>query len=273
MKLNRTTIVILSVAILCILGWVVIIHNIQERLYSRNLIAAIEENDHEKLEELLGKNGNIDAVPFSSFHAFFLEIFNDPPLFYAIRNGDVESVQLLLEHGANANIVLDDYYPLMVAAQSLKIERFEIANLLIDYSADINKEDKWGNTPVQYFVIGYNRNDDYESGYALFIRFVSINAIPSNNQEFYYGNYLLYAVSTNNTEIVDYLIENYDYNMNSMGRDGTTALIRATQYNAILVVEYLIENGVDTTYTDNFGKTAYDYAVEKGFIEIINLLE
>lgn len=254
-------------------GIFTVISNIRDRVYSRNLIAAIEASDYIELEELLEKKGNVDAVPYSGFHSFFLEIFNDPPIFYAIRNGDTESVKLLLEHGANPNLSSDGYTPLNEALQSKNIERFDIANLLLDYGADVDLDDRWGVKPVLYFTQGYNRNDDYTKGYALFLRFLSLGTIPENSQEFTYGNYLLYAVTTNNVLIVDYLLNTMNYDIHSTGKNGASTLIRATQYNAILVVQYLIENGVDIFYSDSFNKTAYDYAVEKNFTEIMGLLD
>jgi uncharacterized protein len=255
-------------------GVSIVISNVKDRIYSGNLIDAINENDHEKLEYFLNKKADVNATPYSVFQSFFLEIFNDPPLFYAIRSGDVESVRLLLEHGADPNIItIDGYTPLEATAQSLNIERFDIANILLDYNADVDFIDQWGNKPALYFVVGYNRNDNYTKGYELFLRFLSLDAIPDSSQEFYYGNYLLYAVSTNNVLIVDYLINFMNYDMLSIGKDGASALIRAVQYKAVLVVEYLIENGADVSYQDSFNKSALDYAVEKNFIDMISLLE
>ena len=247
--------------------------NFSERAYSRDLIQAIEESNYDKLEELLEKNGNINAKPYSDFHAFFLEIYNDPPIFYAIRKGDINSVRLLLEHDAKVNIVSDHYTPLMETAQSIKIERFEIANLLLDYGADISFVDKRGNTPVLQFNVNHNSEDDYNSGYGLFLRFVSLDVIPNCSQQFTYGNFLLYAVTTNNVLIVDYLINSMNYDLHSIGKDGVSALIRATQYNATLVVEYLVQEGVDSSYRDGLNKSAYDYAVEENYTEIMNILE
>ncbi|HPG42352.1 MAG TPA: ankyrin repeat domain-containing protein [Acholeplasmataceae bacterium] len=250
-----------------------IVHHLSNRVYSRDLIEAIEESDYEKLSILLDKKGNIDAKPYSTFQSFFLEIFNDPPLFYAVREGDAESVRLLLEHGADANMISDDYSPLMEASNSLKIERFEIAHLLLDYGADINFVDKWGNTPVLLFNFNHNSKDNYDDAYTLFLRFVSLGVIPDSSQGFTYGNFLLYAVTTNNVLIVDYLIHSMSYDIHSIGKDGASALIRATQYHAVLVVEYLIENGVDISYRDGFNKSAYDYAVEYNYTEIISILQ
>ena len=51
--------------------WLVIISSINSRIYSRNLISAIDESNYARLEELLDKKGNVDAKPYSNFHAFF----------------------------------------------------------------------------------------------------------------------------------------------------------------------------------------------------------
>lgn len=144
---------------------------------------------------------------------------------------------------------------------------------MLDYHADVDYINKREKHTILYFTVGYNRHDDYAKGYELFLRFLSLNAVPDSSQEFTYGNFLLYAVTTNNVLIVDYLINSMNYDLHSIGKDGVSALIRATQYNATLVVEYLVQEGADISYRDGFNKSAYDYAVEKNYAEIISILE
>ncbi len=43
-------------------------------------------------------------------------------------------------------------------------------------------------------------------------------------------------------------------------------------YNKVNVVELLLKNGADIAIKDNDDKTAYDYAKEKGFDAILNIL-
>lgn len=38
------------------------------------------------------------------------------------------------------------------------------------------------------------------------------------------------------------------------------------------IIEILLKNGADTSITDCYGKTAYDYAVEKGYTEIAEMI-
>ena len=43
-------------------------------------------------------------------------------------------------------------------------------------------------------------------------------------------------------------------------------------YNKVESVKLLVERNADINIKDNQGKTALDYAQEKGFIEIVDLL-
>jgi hypothetical protein len=52
-----------------------------------------------------------------------------------------------------------------------------------------------------------------------------------------------------------------------------TALVFATQYNQRATVETLLKHNADKTIKDNESKVALDYAEEKGFNDIIKLLQ
>jgi ankyrin repeat protein len=75
-----------------------------------------------------------------------------------------------------------------------------------------------------------------------------------------------------NETLVRLLIDNGAH-INAQNNLGTTPLIFATMYNKRTSVILLLEKGADKTITDNEGKTALDYASEKGFDEIVGLLE
>jgi len=64
-------VIIMTSLLLSGVCWFLIINSIANRLYTRNLIEAIDESNYDRLEELLDKNGNIDAKPYNNFHAFF----------------------------------------------------------------------------------------------------------------------------------------------------------------------------------------------------------
>ncbi len=86
------------------------------------------------------------------------------------------------------------------------------------------------------------------------------------------GNTALIGVCfKGNLSIANHLIE-HGADINAQNSKGITPLIFATMYNKVNVVELLLKNGADIAIKDNDDKTAYDYAKEKGFDAILNIL-
>ncbi|MDD7886150.1 ankyrin repeat domain-containing protein [Flavivirga sp. 57AJ16] len=54
---------------------------------------------------------------------------------------------------------------------------------------------------------------------------------------------------------------------------GRNGIIYACMYNQAQIVGLLLKHGVDRAIKDSEGKTALDYANEKGFADIEKLLE
>lgn len=85
------------------------------------------------------------------------------------------------------------------------------------------------------------------------------------------------ACIVGNYDIVKLLIDNgADCNLVWKGIEGSkTPLMRAVIYEqetAIDIVELLLESGADKNLRDNSGKTAYDYALQNGNLELAELL-
>ena len=72
--------------------------------------------------------------------------------------------------------------------------------------------------------------------------------------------------------VVRYLLENGYFTVDERDPRGNTALIVAAQNNQIEIAQLLLDRGASKSITDGSGKTAYDYAVEKGYEEIARLL-
>ena len=69
-----------------------------------------------------------------------------------------------------------------------------------------------------------------------------------------------------------YFIDNGIYNINRIvADDGSTSLIQAVHGDSYDTCKLLIEYGADVSIVDKNGKTAYDYAVESGNQQIIEL--
>lgn len=87
------------------------------------------------------------------------------------------------------------------------------------------------------------------------------------------GNTALIGVSfKGNIELMTCLIEN-GANINAINNNGTSSLIFTAMYNKEASAAFLLQHKPDKTIQDNLGKTALDYAKEKGFTNIVKLLD
>ena len=112
-------------------------HPGNENIY---LYMAAQEGNYQNVERLLA-NG---ASPNS-----FLKFNSVTSLAIASQNGFFDIVKLLVENGADVNLTKDGYTPLYRAVQE---ERYNIAQYLIDKSADINYVQANGLTSLFYAV-------------------------------------------------------------------------------------------------------------------------
>jgi ankyrin len=68
------------------------------------------------------------------------------PLHYAVFNGDADSVELLLEHGADVNAIAGNgWTPLHIACAS---GREALVDLLLENGADVNAMTEAGDSPL-----------------------------------------------------------------------------------------------------------------------------
>ena len=83
---------------------------------------------------------------------------------------------------------------------------------------------------------------------------------------------LMIAADIGSLEITKSLLDKFN-NINETNHYGETALIRATLRGHQDVVTYLIEKGADKTKRDQLNKSAFDWAKEKKYKELSNLLK
>ena len=160
---------------------------------------------------------------------------SDSPLTLAIRNKNTAMVQLLLELGANPNGIqgITNGSPLRSA---LQVQDDAIAQILIDAGAQADYTDRF-------------------------------------NQSVLHS-----AVCVNSPQIIALLIaRGADVNRrcNVNGRH-TTPLINAIRYRkteCAEIIRLLLEAGANPSVKDAAGKTALDYAEEKGYTATIQLLK
>ena len=222
---------------------------------SQKLIEAIEKQDFQKVSALLesGTDPNKLSGPTNRIFNSFAEYSPQSPLSVACSTGNLEIVRLLISHGATAAYQEGTgWSPLVSTLFYYQPNDLEIVQLLLENGADMSQK---------------------ESGYLPV--FHATQMIPKvydakmNNGTVFCTEYDE-ETAKGIVEIVKLLMGEFD--VNDQTDTKTTLLMNACANGNYALVEYLLSIGADTTLTDDNGKTAYDIAFEKGYIEIAELV-
>ena len=207
-------------------------------------------------------------------------------LFYAVNaNNSLELVKVLLNSGANPNIVYSDpdEGSFTILDRSLYYNNFEIFKTLVENGANINKVNDRGE-PLIVDAIRRERFDIVEylvdKGIDPTMKYTDYRNIPFS--------LLAAAVNNNDTKIAEYLIDkgadvntkaiidNYmengmtsNYKDNS--KEAVNLIFAAIENGNTSLVKLLIEKGADTTVVNKEKKTVFDIAKEKGYDDILAL--
>jgi len=158
------------------------------------------------------------------------------PLHGAAFNGHKEMAQILLQNGANPNLVADGgrRTPLYAAVYE---NRLEVARLLIESGADANASDENGYTALHRAA---------NNGHKEIVELLIENGADVN-------------VSTQTRNI-------WGFNI------GTTPLHKASEEGHIDVAKLLIDGGANPEVEDEHERTPLHYAVIGGYEDVIQLL-
>ena len=272
LKVVLSIILVSSVIYLSIIGYQ---HYDYNQGYAQALIRAIHDFDDEALNKLLENPKNIDSTP-KKLGIFILDDWNRNPLQEAAAIGNYNAVVALVEAGANVNFInhRSEMSPLMDSLMNYETNRIIIANYLIDQGADVHfttSQIGLGNTLSA--SIRYS-NIEMEESYSLFLRLISLGCDPYVRTGL--GNIFLKSALEKNKLVMVYLLENEMFDINSVGYKGYSALmllsLRDIDELTIEMVNILLTYGADKTLVSEEGLTAYDYALETGNTELIELL-
>lgn len=190
------------------------------------------------------------------------------PLFLACANGELESVQFLLQNQAIVNTKdKDGNTPLMTAAG---FGSPEVVKLLLENNADSKFQNKEG----VFALLEAASTLCVENVKKLVYSYSNaINLADSN-----YETPLMRAAGINCLQSVQFLLQN-GASVNLQAKDKSTALIKAIDcYDStfsnfsIEVIRVLIEAGANVDLQNEVGETALYIAVRKGHDNIIRML-
>lgn len=243
-------------------------------VYQTNrLFCAIESSDYAGVKRAIEKGAWINARK-QLLHVPNLIPQNPTPLIIACEKGDEKIVLLLLDSGAD--IEGKDSYtgqtPLLAALHGTKANRFSLAMLLLEKGADPFVSQKT-TSPLEETLIVLDSDDEQTitDGFKLFKYLiehqVDLNICKGNE------NVLTFATHYGNYNVVEFLIKEDYFNINSKDQAGDTALIVAIKNDQTQIMRLLLELDADKSLKDAKGKTAYDYAAERGFVELAELLK
>lgn len=143
------------------------------------------------------------------------------------------------------------------------------AKRLIDQGANVNIKDNISDTP--YLYAGANGRLE------ILMYMVENSTIDYSIRNRFGGNTLIPAAEKGHSSTVKYLLEVGKEPIDLQNNFGYTALIEAVALGnggegQKEIVQFLLEYHADTSIKDNNGMTALDYARNKGYVEIEELL-
>lgn len=256
--MKKKWIIIFSLLIFIILFLTI---NVTKYSSTKKLIKTIDNKDYETIESISKKrNFNINRRPyFIKFFATATEQWNLPPLHYACVRDDLKAVEILIKYGADVNLTIDDYSPILYCVRGSDASNYDkIIDVLINNGANVSYKTK-NNLSVLDFLLsgGSDYNEAYvNSQFEVFKKIIEIDNTLAykellRKESIGSGNYLHRAVYFNNDKIVDYLINKLNFNVDEINLNNETSLMIAAKENNIETVKCLLNNNASVTLKNN----------------------
>lgn len=179
-------------------------------------------------------------------------------LHLAAHHGREEVVKLLLEKGADPNVLHDDKAPIHWAAE---FGHKAVVELLIEKGGDAEIKDSSGITALYYAAVNKNR--------AVMELLLKNGVDPESKDK--YNRTPLHAAATRGDETLVKLLLDADANTEIKTNDGLTPLHVAAHIGHETVVKSLLDADADVEIKDNSGWTALHYAAVGGHDTVVKL--
>ena len=136
----------------------------------------------------------------------------------------------------------------------------DVVTFLIDQGSSVETQGSHGLTPLDMAKVNDHKD--------VVCTLVAKNAPAGTPEE---GEDLAFhrASAEGNNEAVKTLVENQSASLNTVGKYGRTALVCASLYGHIEVVETLLGNGASVDAQDKHGRTVLHYASLKGHNDVV----
>ena len=181
----------------------------------------------------------------------------------------INIVEYLIEHGANVNEIINDENETILFSAVIR-SNDAIIKLLIDNGADINHKNKDNNIPLgivtykgkeaDYFEMLINNNVDFEELNKRDGNSIFLNSLSNRNKTLF--NYIMDIVDMGNIEI----------DINHRGAHQNTALMYAVKTNDIEIVSRVLEKNPDINVKNISLDTAFTLAMKRRNYKIMKLL-
>lgn len=190
----------------------------------------------------------------------------DRALMDAARRGDSDAVQKLLAQGARVHAKDERGQTALIAAAYG--DHVEVGRVLIAAGADVNVKD---NTAQSAYLI------PTADGSLEFLKLTLANGADVHSLDSYNGTGLIRAADRGHVEIIRELLKT-DIKIDHVNNLGWTALLEAIILgdggkNHTEVVRLLVDAGANVNLADRNGVTPLQHAKQRGFREIVAILE
>lgn len=217
------------------------------------LMIAAQSGDEKIVDLILEVQDNIDDV----------DINHETALMIAIKKGDFGIANKLLMKGADFSIRDKDFRtPLMIASS------FNRSYLIMDYilsqpNNTIDYRDKDGKTAL---LLAIENKSEWNV-----VTLFSNGALPwdCDNKK---NNALIIASKVGCIQIVNFIMDTYDIDINSRNINLNSALMKASKHGHGEIIKSLISKNAETELTNKDGSTALLIACKQGHLKIVQLL-
>lgn len=270
-------VVIMLVLILVICCAVVAYLNSNYR-YSKLLVKAIAaENKADMLEIIEKKPGCVNTYPTLA-PIWWQDLMDQSiqyPLGEACYMGNIEIVEILVKNGADVNLGAK-LTPLSLIYFYKPQNWYDISFYLLENGASLNYEGHNSATNVLTYIVmsrpGIMSAENGKENSAEVLLAFHYALENCDQSKINFMRVLQHSTTFDRIEIVTFLLDGgyCDVNDTSVGM---TALMFAARDSTLEMVQLLLDYGADKNIKDSDGKTAYDYAVDRGFMELAEILK